>query len=284
MRQVRYRLGGQSQRQSLKNRSRFPMKRIILVLSGLLVAAPGVFAQDHSHLLLQKPTVNRTHVVFSYAGDLWMVNREGGDAWRLTNGVGIETDPIFSPDGKWIAFTGQYDGHTDVYIVPATGGVPKRLTFHPGPDEAVGWTPDGTRVLFRSSRKSISRYDRLFTVSVQGGFPEEIPLPLAYGGSFSPDASHIAYQPLTRWQPDWKRYHGGQTAPVWIARLSDSSVEKLPRENSNDFNPMWVGNTIYFLSDRGGPVSLYDYDLSSKQVTQVVNNSGLDLKSASAGP
>jgi|HubBroStandDraft_6_1064221.scaffolds.fasta_scaffold31647_2 tricorn protease len=260
------------------------MKRIILVLFGLLVAASGVFAQDHSHLLLQKPTVNRTHVVFSYAGDLWMVNREGGDAWRLTNGVGIETDPIFSPDGKWIAFTGQYDGNTDVYIVPATGGVPKRLTFHPGPDEAVGWTPDGTRVLFRSSRKSISRYDRLFTVSVQGGFPEEIPLPLAYEGSFSPDASHIAYQPLTRWQPDWKRYHGGQTAPIWIARLSDSSVEKLPRENSNDFNPMWVGNTIYFLSDRGGPVSLYDYDLSSKQVTQVVNNSGLDLKSASAGP
>ena len=259
------------------------MKRISLLLSGVLLACSTAFAQSSNHLLLQKPTVNHTHIVFSYAGDLWMVNRDGGDAWRLTSGIGVETQPIFSPDGKWIAFTGQYDGNTDVYVIPAEGGVPKRLTYHPGADEAVGWTPDGSRILFRSPRNSAGPYDRLFTVSVQGGFPEEVPLPLAYEGSFSPDGSHIAYQPLTRWQPDWKRYHGGQTAPIWIARLSDSSVEKLPRENSNDFNPMWVGNKIYFLSDRGGAVSLYSYDVSSKAITDVVHNSGLDLKSASAG-
>jgi tricorn protease len=198
--------------------------------------------------------------------------------------VGIETDPAFSPDGKWIAFTGQYDGNTDVYVIPAGGGVPRRLTFHPGVDQVVGWTPDGRRVLFRSSRNSTSGYTRLFTVAVEGGFPEQLPLPLAYEGSYSPDGSRIAYQPLTRWQPDWKRYRGGQTAPIWIARLSDSTIEKLPRENSNDFNPMWVGNKICFLSDRAGPVSLYCYDTDSKQVKQLVQHNGLDIKSASAGP
>jgi tricorn protease len=261
------------------------MKHIMLTMLPLafLIPSSRVYGQDH-HLLLQKPTVSRTQIVFAYAGDLWTVGREGGQASRLTTGVGIETDPAFSPDGKWIAFTGQYDGNTDVYVIPAGGGVPRRLTFHPGADQVVGWTPDGKRVLFRSGRNSTSGYARLFTVPAEGGFPEQVPLPLAYEGSYSSDQSRIAYQPLTRWQPDWKRYRGGQTAPIWIARLSDSSIEKLPRENSNDFNPMWIGGKIYFLSDRSGAVSLYCYDTDSKQVKQLVQNSGLDIKSASAGP
>ncbi|HKF58600.1 MAG TPA: protease, partial [Blastocatellia bacterium] len=261
------------------------MKYIMLTLLPLafLIPSSRVNGQDH-HLLLQKPTVSRTQIVFGYAGDLWTVGREGGQASRLTTGVGIETDPVFSPDGKWIAFTGQYDGNTDVYVIPAGGGVPRRLTFHPGADQVVGWTPDGKRVLFRSGRNSTSGYARLFTVPAEGGFPEQVPLPLAYEGSYSSDQSRIAYQPLTRWQPDWKRYRGGQTAPIWIARLSDSSIEKLPRENSNDFNPMWIGGKIYFLSDRSGAVSLFCYDTDSKQVKQLVQNSGLDIKSASAGP
>jgi tricorn protease len=255
-----------------------------IVFLVLLITSTAAHAQNQSHLLLQKPAVSRTQIVFAYAGDLWTVSREGGSASRLTTGVGIETEPAFSQDGKWIAFTGQYDGNTDVYVIPAGGGVPRRLTYHPGADQVVGWTPDGKRVLFRSSRSSTSGYTRLFTVALEGGFPEQLPLPLAYEGSYSPDGSRIAYQPLTRWQPDWKRYRGGQTAPIWIARLSDSSIEKLPRENSNDFNPMWVGNKICFLSDRGGPVSLYCYDTDSKQVKQLVQNNGLDIKSASAGP
>jgi tricorn protease len=256
--------------------------RHAILLLAFLVGSSQAYGQNHQ--LLQKPTVSRTQIVFVYAGDLWTVGREGGQASRLTTGVGIETDPAFSPDGNWIAFTGQYDGNTDVFVIPAGGGVPRRLTYHPGADQVVGWTPDGTRVLFRSGRNSTSGYARLFTVPVQGGFPEQLPLPLAYEGSYSPDGSRIAYQPLTRWQPDWKRYRGGQTAPIWIARLSDSSIEKLPRENSNDFNPMWVGSKICFLSDRGGAVSLYCYDTESKQIKQLVQNNSLDIKSASAGP
>ncbi len=191
---------------------------------------------------------------------------------------------MFSPDGKWVAFTGEYDGNTDVYVVPAVGGVPRRLTYHPGFDEVSGWTPDGKRILFRSGRKSTSFYTRLFTVPAGGGYPEEVQLPMAYEGSYSPDGSRLAYQPLTQWQPDWKRYRGGQTSPIWIARLSDSSVEKLPRENSNDSNPMWVENRIYFLSDRDGAVTLYGYDVNSKSVNRLVENNGLDIKSAAAGP
>ncbi|HMV46763.1 MAG TPA: PDZ domain-containing protein [Blastocatellia bacterium] len=241
--------------------------------------------------LFQKPTVNRTHIVFSYAGDLWIVPREGGDAKRLTTGVGVETDPRFSPDGTQIAFTGEYDGNVDVYTVPATGGVPKRLTHHPDADVVVGWTNDGKHVLFNSARNSATGWPQLFTVGLEGGLPEMLPLPLAERGAFSPDGTHIAYEPLAQWQPDWKRYKGGQADYLWIAKLLDSSIEKLPRETSNDKNPMWPtfggGDKIYFLSDRNSPtgtVSLFAFDTKTKKVAQVVNNNGLDIKSASAGP
>jgi tricorn protease len=260
------------------------VNRVFFILLFLLVTAVGGSAQSDRPLLLQKPTVNMNQIVFVYAGDLWIVDRAGGNAARLTTGIGIETDPFFSPDGKMIAFTGEYDGNTDVYVMSAAGGVPRRLTFHPGVDEAVGWTNDGKRILFRSVRNSTSSYNRLFTVAVEGGFPDEVPLPMAREGSYSPDGSHIAYQPLTQWQPDWKRYRGGQTSRIWIANLSDSSVEKLPRENSNDFNPMWVEGGIYFLSDRQGSVGLYSYDPASKRVTQLIRNDDMDIKSASAGP
>jgi tricorn protease len=263
------------------------MKRMLLALSLLLCSALAALAQVTDRpLLLQKPTLSRTRIVFSYAGDLWSVAREGGDAIHLTTGTGVETDPVFSPDGEWIAFTGEYDGNVDVYVIPAAGGVPRRLTYHPGADTAVGWTPDGRSVVFASARNSYSNFTRLFTVPLEGGGLEtEIPLPMALRGSFSSDGSHIAYEPLARWQPDWKRYHGGQTQPIWIAQLSDSSIEKLPRENSNDTYPMWVGDRIYFLSDRsGGAVTLYSFDTKSKQVARAVENEGLDIKSASAGP
>jgi len=259
------------------------MIRYVLSVS-LLLALPVLQADSGSHLLLQKPALSRTQIVFSYAGDLWSVPREGGQATRLTTGPGTETDPIFSPDGSQIAFTGEYDGNVDVFVMPSSGGVPKRLTYHPGADSAVGWTPDGKRVLFKSGRTSPADGEKLYTIAADGVFPEELPLPIAEEGSYSPDGSHLAYVPLFQWQAAWKRYRGGQTRKIWIADLADSSIVPIPRENSNDFNPMWVGDKIYFLSDRNGPVSLFCYDTRAKQVKQLIVNSGLDFKSASAGP
>ncbi len=236
-------------------------------------------------ILAQHPTLSRSQIAFTYAGDLWIVGREGGAARRLTTGAGNERDPIFSPDGSQIAFTGEYDGNTDIFVVPATGGEPKRLTAHPGPDMAIGWTPDGKRVLFRSLRASYSRFPLLFTTALDGvGLPAEIPLPMAQEGSYSPDGARLAYVPLPPAFSIWKRYRGGRTSPIWIADLSDSRIEKIPRENSNDFNPMWAGDNVYFLSDRAGAVTLFSYGTRSKQVRKVLDNSGLDIKSASAGP
>jgi len=155
----------------------------LLLLALVRLAESGASAQSgQAALLLRKPTVSRTQIAFSYGGDLWVVDRSGGDARRLTSDVGIETDPAFSPDGSLIAFTGEYDGNEDVYVIPAAGGIPKRLTSHPDTDQVVGWTGDGKRILFRSGRGSYSRFNRLLTVSIDGGLPEEVPLPMAEEG------------------------------------------------------------------------------------------------------
>jgi tricorn protease len=250
---------------------------IVFMLGGRLMAA------EHPPLLARSPTLSSTQIVFSYGGYLWSVPRDGGDARQITT-AGHEERPIFSPDGKWIAFTGQYDGNVDVYVMPSDGGEPKRLTWHPGADVAVGWTPDGKKVLFRSSRASYADFDRLYTVPVEGGVPEVLPMWRGEDAWFSPDGTRIAYVPNLKWQTAWKRYKGGQTTPIYIARLSDLSIEKVPRENSNDDDPVWVGDTVYFLSDREGAATLFAYDTKTKTVKQMVKNTGLDVKSVSAGP
>ncbi|HEY2036656.1 MAG TPA: PDZ domain-containing protein, partial [Steroidobacteraceae bacterium] len=171
-----------------------------------------------------------------------------------------------------------------VYVIPASGGQPRRLTFHPDPDTALGWTPDGKRVLFSSRRYSYSDPDQLYTVPATGGFPTELPLPSGEMGAFSPDGSHIAYVPGFQWEPFWKGYKGGQHTEIWISRLADSSTLRIPNLNSNESDPMWVGHTIYFLSDRDGPITLYAYDTDTRQVKRLIDDHGFDITSASAGP
>jgi len=256
---------------------------VLFVFVTILLQATS--AQSDPPLLLRHPTVSKTQIVFNYGGNLWIVSRDGGDARRLTSGTGEETVPSFSPDGTLVAFTGEYDGNKDVYVVPASGGVPRRLTFHPADDYVMGWTPDGKKILFVSWGNSFRHFEfQLYTVPVEGGFPTQLPIPIGFEAAFSPDGSHLAYVPHIQWQAAWKRYHGGQTTPIWIADLKDSSIAKVPRDNSNDHYPMWVGDTVYFLSDRNGPVSLFAYDTKTKQVTEALHSDGLDFKTASAGP
>jgi tricorn protease len=232
-------------------------------------------------------------VAFEYAGDLWVVSRSGGQARRLTSTPGVEIDPHFSPDGSQIAFSATVAGNTDVYVVPTAGGDPKRLTYHPGSDRVRGWTPDGRRVIFASARDSVPQqsYSRLWTIGPEGGLPEALPLPRAFSGVYSPDGRKLAYEEFsTVFIPDWyetsgwRHYRGGRTHPIRVMNLGDYSVEKLPWSNSNDTDPMWVGDIIYFLSDRNHTVNLFSYRNGAKQVTQLTRHDDFDIMNASAGP
>jgi tricorn protease len=236
-------------------------------------------------LLLRDPSISATKVAFVYAGDIWTAPREGGEAIRLTSEGTITSGPFYSPDGARIAYSARVAGADDVYVIDASGGVPKRITWNPMGNQAAGWTPDGKSVLFASMRTSWSDFPKLFTVRADGsGIPAVLPLPSAVEGAYSPDGASLAYVPVMQWQQAWKRYRGGQTTPVWLIDLKTLDLVKVPRENSNDKSPVWVGDTVYFLSDRNGPVSLFAYDTRTKAVAQLVENHGYDLKSVSAGP
>src|SRR6516165_8867443 len=165
---------------------------------------------DQKEPLAQQPTISKTTIVFQSGGYLWSVPREGGEARQLTT-AGHEDSPQFSPDGTQIAFTGQYDGNVDVYVMPAAGGTPKRLTWHPGQDIALGWTPDGKRILFSSDRDAYADFVRFYTVPAEGGVAEALSMWRAFDGHYSPDGTRIAYVPNPQWQKAWKRYRGGQT-------------------------------------------------------------------------
>ncbi|MBS1707396.1 MAG: PD40 domain-containing protein [Armatimonadetes bacterium] len=257
---------------------------MLSLLAALAMAATPELSTETGPLLLQNPTMSADAIAFQFAGDLWSVSRKGGRAVRLTSSAGIETDPYYSPDGSQIAFTGNYDGNVDVYVMPSEGGVPVRLTAHPGADECLGWTPDGKNVLVSSSMLSNTDYPRMFTVPATGGMPTELPFPSGYAGSFSPDGKQIAYTPTGHWELAWKRYRGGQTAPVWIGDLADSRVTEVPRQNTDDINPMWAGDDVYYLSDPTGPRGMWKYNTKTKQRTVVIPGEGYDIKSASSGP
>ncbi|HTV08565.1 MAG TPA: PDZ domain-containing protein [Candidatus Aquilonibacter sp.] len=256
-----------------------------VVSLAVCLSVPALAADPHPHIL-QQPSISRDLIVFSYAGDLWTVPRTGGRATRLTTGVGIESQPVFSPDGQTIAFTGEYDGNTDVFTIPATGGIPKRITYHPAADVAVGWTSDGKSILFRSNRDSASRYTQLFEIPAQGGVAKALPLPMAYEGELSPDASRIAYNPLGPGSGfnftayvSWGNYHGGLAPSLWITTLPGLDSVEVPHETSADYSPTWVDGKVYFLSGRKGAISIFSYDPASKTVAEVYQNTGDDIHS-----
>ncbi len=235
-------------------------------------------------LLLQSQTVSARHVVFVYAGDLWIVERSGGVARHLTTDAGLETNPRLSPDGQWVAYSGQYDGNTDVYVLPTTGGTPKRLTWHPGRDTVRDWHPDGERVLFSSSRASGPGISRLFVVNRAQTTPEPLAIPRATHAAYSADARHVVYTPISDAFGSWKRYRGGRVNKVWIYDTTNHDVEEVPHVNASDTYPVFAGKSVYFASDRDGHMNLFRYQPKSKQsLTQITRFTDYDIRSVSAG-
>ncbi|MEO8432485.1 MAG: PDZ domain-containing protein [Acidobacteriota bacterium] len=249
-------------------------------------AAPEGGPDIRDTRLLSEPAISADRIAFIYAGDLWTCDRSGRDVRRLTADVGAESGPAFSPDGRWIAFSAQYEGNIDVYVVAAEGGVPRRLTWHPGTDLVQGFTPDGSAVLFTSARAvHTTRYRQLFTVPVAGGTEQPLPIPNADRAAWSPDGRKIAYNPFGAAYRQWKHYRGGLVSRVWIYDVASHGVVKVPQPESraNDAAPMWIGDTVYFLSDRDGEFNLYGFDTKKGAVERLTNHADFPILNASAG-
>ncbi|HEY4148004.1 MAG TPA: PDZ domain-containing protein, partial [Chitinophagaceae bacterium] len=262
-------------------------KKRMAAFSSLLFFSLPLLAQIDAGLF-RYPDVSQTQIVFTYANDVWIVSKEGGTATKLSSPPGAEMFPRFSPDGKLIAFTGNYDGNRDVYLIPAIGGPTSRLTTHGYTDRVTGWTPDGKRVLFASARESgKERFNQFYTVAVTGGPPEKLPLAYAEYGSYSPDGKQMALTFRSQIFRNWKRYKGGWKADIHIFNFGTLSDENISAgDNASDELPMWHGNYIYFLSDRGPEVrmNLWRYDLTKKTFEQLTSYKDYDVHFPSLGP
>jgi len=263
----------------------------IVTFAQILVFLSAAPAQTK---LLRFPDIHGNQVAFCCGGDLWRAPADGGVARRVTAHPGQELFPKFSPDGKWIAFTGQYDGDEQVYVVPASGGVPKQLTYYParGPlaprwgydHQVYGWTPDGRAVLFLSwrDRNGGTINTSLYTVPARGGLPVKLPMPTAGAGDFSPDGKRIVYSPLFRDFRTWKRYQGGWAQNLYIFDLKTHDRQPVAHSERTERDPMWIGDAIYFVSDRTGTLSLFKYDPAADQVTRVTQHKRWDVRWASS--
>jgi tricorn protease len=258
------------------------MKKPFFTLFSILL-----FLQAHPQgtMLLRQPTISNTHIAFVYANDLWIVGKDGGDAKRLTSNEGQESLPHFSPDGKWIAFTGQYDGNTDVYLIPTEGGQPQRLTWHPGADNVTGWTPDGESVLFASSREAVpTQESKIYKISYKGGMEDALEIPRAVAGEISEDGKYIAYQQIGFWDAEWRNYRGGQAKPIWIVDLKNYSLKMTPQtDNERHTDPVWLNNVVYFLSERDYANNVWSYNPATNELKQQTFHSDFDAKSLDGG-
>ena len=260
--------------------------RLSLCFTAALAFATTSYAQIDARML-RYPAVSKTQIAFVYAGDIWLVSKEGGSAFRLTSSPGEESFPRFSPDGSKVAYSASYDGNVDVYVVPSGGGEPARLTHHPMADRVVGWTPDGTRVLFASGRESgRQRYNQFYTVAATGGLPEKLVVPYGEFGSYSPDGRQFAYMPMAQDFRNWKRYRGGWSPDIWLFDLNTKAAKNITSNPANDAQPMWIGGTIYFISDRGPNErnNIWAYDVKAGTSRQVTQFADFDITFPSLGP
>jgi tricorn protease len=262
------------------------MIRSLMLFLSLAFASPAVLAQVDARML-QYPDVSQTQIVFSYAGDLWVVAKEGGTAFKLSSPRGQELYPHFSPDGSQIAYSADYDGNLEVYVMPSMGGMPKRITYHGMPDRIIDWYPDGKKLLYVSSMNSgKQRFDQFYSVSPEGGMPEQLPVPYGEMGSLSPDGKKLAYTAMTRVFRTWKRYRGGWAPDITVFDLATMASETIAPSPANDEFPMWHENTIYFLSDRGPEerANIWSYNLGTKQAKQITNFKDYDIHFPALGP
>ena len=251
---------------------------------GPAMDATTVAGDAETHRLMRRADVHDGKIVFTYEDDLWLVSSEGGMARRLTSDPGTETWAKFSPDGSMIAFTGQYDGGTNVYVMPAEGGQPQRLTYHPSRDAVVGWWPDGKSVLFRTTRTWPYRGE-VFRAFLDGGMPERLPVDRAGLTAVSPDGKYIAYNRISREERTWKRHRGGTAQDIWMGSLEAMDYKKIVDTDWSENFPMWQGDAIYFNSDReDGTLNIYKYDVKSGKITRLTNYKDYDVKYPSIGP
>ncbi len=249
-------------------------RRLVLLAAVALLAPARAQAQPDATdtRLLTMPAVSAKNIAFVYAEDLWVADSDGNNPRRLTSDLGLESNPVFAPGGQTIAFSAQYDGNTDVYTIPTAGGTPTRLTAHPSPDIVRGFTPDGKSVLFSSARHVYSnRYQQLFTVGPNGGMPTQLPIPWGFEAAYSPDGDYIAYTPVRDATFQWKHYRGGTHSRIWIYNVKNHEVVEIvqPKDRCNDLDPNWIGQTLYFRSDRAGEYNVFSYDMGKTEVKQL---------------
>lgn len=251
----------------------------LLILFGFAVSS----ANAQGTRLLRQPTISSESIVFVYANDLWKVDRTGGNATRLTTNEGEESNPHFSLDEKWIAFSAQYGGNTDVFVIPSEGGSPKRLTWHPGADAVQGWTPEGD-VIFRSGRESRpTQTSKFYKISLQGGLPSALEIPRAAYGELSPDGKQIAYVPITFWDPEWRNYRGGQAMPIWIVDMDTKDLIRTPQPTKErHLDPVWYNGKVFYLSERDYASNIWSFDPATKEEKQLTKHAQFDIKSLDA--